>query len=205
MAFSCCWMLLKICSLVICVFSVWPQKHPLHELVAAAASYLLGENKQANKKKSLVQIQGIWTKINHRARLWSSLQKKLFESKSKVLIQKQQWKNIIETPFKQSLQEMGKYWQENMALCAFPLEAFVSVTRGFAPGLPLGTSCGRFPKAPTAHTNKVCFSTAQIAHTSKVSDEALLKMWAFYCQNITLQKGFSFCFALEEPQLSCCV
>lgn len=38
------------------VFGLWPQKHPLLELVPAAASYILEENKQANKKISLVQI-----------------------------------------------------------------------------------------------------------------------------------------------------
>lgn len=54
--------------------------------------------KQASKqKKSLVQIQEIWMKINHRAHLWGTLQKKLVESKSKAVIQKQ-WENIIETP-----------------------------------------------------------------------------------------------------------
>lgn len=58
---------------------------------------LWGNKKQASK-------QDLWYKFRRagqkliRAHLWNTLQKILAESKSKAIIQEQQWKNIPETP-----------------------------------------------------------------------------------------------------------
>lgn len=53
---------------------------------------------------------------------------------------------------------MGKYCQENMVLCAFPLEVFVSVTsvtRCFAPGPASRNQLWKIPDCPNC-THKQC-------------------------------------------------
>lgn len=58
-----------------------------------------------------------------------------------------------------------------MALFAFPLEVFISITRCFALGLASRNRLCKVPKSPSCtHKQGIsCFLMAQIAHTSKIT------------------------------------
>lgn len=144
-------------------------------------------------------------KINHRAHLWGTLQKKLVESKSKAVIQKQ-WENIIETPVLAVTSRDRQVLAGGYGTMCLPSGSLCFCHKMLCPRACLQEQAVEDPKKLQLHTQtRFAFQQPRLPTPAKSQDKALLKMWAFYRQNITLQKGSSSCSALEEPQLSYCV
>lgn len=135
---------------------------------------LWGNKKQASK-------QNLWYKFRRagqkliRAHLWNTLQKILAESKSKAIIQEQQWKNIPETPVTAITATVKEVWiGEYGALCLPPPSPYFyhkMLCHSARPYEQVVQGKKKKKKEPPAsHTNKeLVFLDGQFAHTGEIT------------------------------------
>lgn len=142
-------------------------------------------------------------KINHRAHLWGTLQKKLVESKSKAVIQKQ-WENIIETPVLAVTSRDRQVLAGGYGTMCLPSGTLCFCHKMLCPGACLQEQAVEDPKKLQLHTQtRFAFQQPRLPTPAKSQDKALLKMWAFYCQNITKGIFLLFCTGRTSAQLLC--